>query len=109
MLRLTPYTIWARSWRWLAITLVIALLWTGIGLTLWHDRTMAGDGAVKDTANLALTFEESITRTVEAADQTLLFLRDEYPGAPDGFSSANLGGEPFISERPARADIHGGP
>ena len=78
MSRLTSYGIRAHSWRWLVIALVIGLLWGGIGLTLWHDRAMAENGAVKDSANLARTFEESITRTVEAVDQTLLFLRDEY-------------------------------
>nr|WP_294513683.1 PAS-domain containing protein [uncultured Rhodopila sp.] len=78
MPRLTPYTIREQPWRWLAIMLALAFLWAGIGLTLWHDRTLAEQGAAKDTANLARTFEESITRTVEAVDQTLLFLRDEY-------------------------------
>nr|WP_294547508.1 PAS-domain containing protein [uncultured Rhodopila sp.] len=75
---LTPNGIRAQSWRWLAIAASVVLLWAAIGLTLWHDRALAEQGAVKDTANLARTFEESITRTVEAVDQTLLFLRDEY-------------------------------
>jgi signal transduction histidine kinase/CheY-like chemotaxis protein len=78
LLRLKPYYIQVQAWRWLAIAAAIVPLWAAIGLTLWHDRALAEQGAVKDTANLARTFEESITRTVEAVDQTLLFLRDEY-------------------------------
>jgi signal transduction histidine kinase len=78
LLRLTPKGIPGQSWRWLAIAASIGLLWAGIGLTLWHDRALAEQGAMKESANLARTFEESITRTVEAVDQTLLFLRDEY-------------------------------
>ena len=37
---------------------------------------------MKDTANLALTFDEDITRTVEAVDQTLLFTREAYRHDP---------------------------
>jgi signal transduction histidine kinase len=78
LLRLTAYGILAQSLRWLAVGAAIGLLWAGIGLTVWHDRELAEQGAMKETANLAGTFEESITRTVEAVDQTLVFLRDEY-------------------------------
>src|SRR4051812_37670721 len=65
-------------WHWLTISAAIGLLWAAIGLTLWHDHTEARNNAEKDTANLTRSFDESITRTVEAVDQTLLFIREGY-------------------------------
>jgi signal transduction histidine kinase/ActR/RegA family two-component response regulator len=60
------------------IGLIVGLLWAGIGFGLWHDYQVAEQGAAKDSANLARSFDEDITRTVEEVDQTLLFLRDAY-------------------------------
>ena len=65
-------------WHRVVASIAIGLLWTVIGATLWHDRMAAEAGAMKDTANLARTFEENIVRTVEAVEQTLLFIRQEY-------------------------------
>jgi PAS domain-containing protein len=65
-------------WHLSLIGLIIGLLWAGIGFNLWHDYRAAERDAAKDAANLARTFEENITRTVEAVDQTLLFVRDAY-------------------------------
>jgi signal transduction histidine kinase/CheY-like chemotaxis protein len=60
------------------MVLILGLLWAGIGTMLWHDYAEAEQGAAKDTANLARSFEEDIARTVEAVDQTLLFIREAY-------------------------------
>jgi hypothetical protein len=65
-------------WHWLTVTAVIGFEWMGIGLTLWHDHTAARKGGDKESANLARLLDESITRTVEAVDQTLLFIREGY-------------------------------
>src|SRR5690348_6064265 len=65
-------------WHWLTMFAPTSLLWASIGLTLWQDHTAARKGPENDTANLARSFDDSITRTVEAVDQTLLFIREGY-------------------------------
>jgi signal transduction histidine kinase/CheY-like chemotaxis protein len=75
----------AYAWHLSLIGAILGLLWAGIGFDLWHDHKVAELDAAKDTANLALTFEEDITRTVEAVDQTLLFTREAYRHDPAGF------------------------
>ena len=80
----------AYAWHLSLIALVVGLLWTGIGLNLRHEYTTAEQGAVKDTANLARTFDEDITRTVESVDQTLLFLRHAYLHDRAGFTTGSL-------------------
>jgi signal transduction histidine kinase/CheY-like chemotaxis protein len=68
----------AYAWHLFSIVLIIGLLWAGIAFNLWHDYEAAEQDAVKDTTNLARSFDEDITRTVEAVDQTLLFIREAY-------------------------------
>ena len=68
----------AYAWHLSLIGLIVGLLWAGIGFSLWHDYQAAEQGAAKDSANLARSFDEDITRTLEEVDQTLLFLRDAY-------------------------------
>ena len=80
----------AYAWHLSLIALVVGLLWTGIGLNLRHEYTTAEQGAVKDTANLARTFDEDITRTIESVDQTLLFLRHAYLHDRAGFTTGSL-------------------
>jgi signal transduction histidine kinase/ActR/RegA family two-component response regulator len=87
----------AYLWHLALIGMVTGLLWAGIGVTLWHDRGVAERQADNDAANLARAFEENITRTIEAVDQTLLFLRDEYRRDPDGFANGSWpGGHAFL-------------
>ena len=74
----------AYAWHLSTIGLIVGLLWAGIGFNLWHDYRAAEQDAAKDTANLARTFDENITRTVEAVDQTLLFTREAYRHDPTG-------------------------
>jgi PAS domain-containing protein len=76
---------WAYAWHLSSIALIIGLLWAGIGFSLWHDYQEAQRGAAKDTANLARSFEENIARTVEAVDQTLVFVREAYTHDRTGF------------------------
>jgi signal transduction histidine kinase len=79
----------AYGWHLSLIGLFVGLLWAGIGFSLWHDHEAAEQEAVKDTANLARTFDEDITRTVEAVDQTLLFAREAYRRDPAGFMAGS--------------------
>ena len=86
-------------WHLSFIALIIGLLWAGIGFDLWHDYREAERGAAKDTANLALAFEEDITRTVEAVDQTLLFVREAYQHDRMGvLLGAWTKGRPFLDD-----------
>jgi signal transduction histidine kinase/ActR/RegA family two-component response regulator len=74
----------AYAWHLSLVGLAIGLLWAGIGFDLWHDYSAVEQEAAKDTANLARSFDENITRTVEAVDQTLVFVREAYQHDPAG-------------------------
>lgn len=65
-------------WHLCLIVLIICLVWAGIGLSLVRERDVVALDAAKDTANLALAFEEDIARTIDFVDQALLFLREAY-------------------------------
>jgi signal transduction histidine kinase/CheY-like chemotaxis protein len=89
----------AYAWHLVLIGLVIGLLWAGIGVTLWHDQGVAEQEADNDAANLARAFEENITRTIEAVDQSLLFLREEYQHDPAAFAKGSwASGRAFLDE-----------
>jgi signal transduction histidine kinase/ActR/RegA family two-component response regulator len=75
------------------------VLWSGIGFNLWRDYKLANVDAAKDTVNLARAFDENITRTVEAVDQTLLFVRDAYRRDPATFDlGAWAHGRSFLND-----------
>jgi signal transduction histidine kinase/ActR/RegA family two-component response regulator len=85
--------------QWVVIGALIALLWGGIAFNLWRDRHQAEQQAVADSANLARAFEENINRTIEAVDQTLLFVRDSYARDPTGFDLSTWArARPFLNE-----------
>ena len=86
-------------WHLSLIVLIIGLLWAGIGFDLWHDHQAAENDAANEAANLALAFEEDITRTIEAVDQTLLFVREAYQHDRTGMlSGAWTRGRPFLGD-----------
>ena len=85
--------------QWLVIGALIAMLWGGITFNLWRDHHQALQQAQADSANLARAFEENINRTVEAVDQTLLFVRDSYARDPTGFDLNTWArARPFLNE-----------
>ncbi len=83
----------------LMIGAVIALLWAGISFNLWRDHAQAERQAVAGTANLSRAFEENINRTIEAVDQTVLFVRDAYARDPTGFDLSTWArARPFLNQ-----------
>lgn len=89
----------AYTWHLSLIVLIVGLLWAGIGFDLWHDYQAAEQDAANEAANLALAFEEDITRTIEAVDQTLLFVREAYQHDRTGMlSGAWTQGRPFLGD-----------
>ncbi|WP_158925320.1 PAS-domain containing protein [Acidisphaera sp. S103] len=91
----------AYGWHLSLIGLFVGLLWAGIGFSLWHDHRAAEREAANDTANLARTFDEDITRSVEAVDQTLLFTREAYRHDPTGFLAGS-----WANVHAFRDDLH---
>jgi signal transduction histidine kinase/DNA-binding NarL/FixJ family response regulator len=63
----------------------IVVLWGGVGYTLSTERRQALNGSRQDTSNLARAFEEHITRSIKAVDQSLLNVRESYIKDPAGF------------------------
>jgi signal transduction histidine kinase len=67
--------------RWL-LALFAGLLLSGIwGMTLWQlgqDARQAADSASRDARDLVLLFREHASRTIAAADQSVMFLRERY-------------------------------
>ena len=67
---------------------MIALLWSSIAYHRGVARQAALDAADVTTANLAISFEEQILRTIRGIDSTLLVLRAVYEKNPAAFDLA---------------------
>jgi len=81
------------------VILFVSVVWSGISFNLWSDYRNAEENAAKDSINLARSFGENITRTVEAVDQTLLFVREIYQQSRGAFDLGPWArGRTFLNE-----------
>jgi signal transduction histidine kinase/DNA-binding response OmpR family regulator len=66
----------------------ILLVWASIGVHLWQEYSRASDGVEQDTGNLTSGLAASVASTLDAVDQTLIYIRESYARDPVGFDLA---------------------
>ena len=68
------------------VAIILVALWGGIGMQLARERSDAIETAERTADNTAGAAEQVISRTIEAIDQRLLFMRQAFRRDPLGFS-----------------------
>ena len=66
----------------------VVVMWAVMLHALSTERAQALQAAVQNTTNLSRAFEEQIVRSINAVDQTLRYMRDNYQRDPVGFDVA---------------------
>ncbi|MBM3535991.1 MAG: hypothetical protein FJX60_23515 [Alphaproteobacteria bacterium] len=71
-----------------AAVCVLVGAWAALLASLYFSGKNAEDRALRDTANLAHTFEEHLTRLVSGIDRHMLFLKRDFERDPSRFDLA---------------------
>ncbi len=73
-----------------AVIMLIAsvLVWSAISVHLWQEYDRSTAVVEQETGNLARGLAENVQRTLDAIDQTLIYIRDAYARDPASFDLA---------------------
>lgn len=68
--------------------LLTAMIWGSVGMQIHADRARQIEDTLRDSANLARTFEEHTVRTIKNVDQAVLFVKYQYEQLGQGIDIA---------------------
>lgn len=87
---------------------VLLLIWGATWMQMRQEYAAIEHEAMKETSNLALAFEENITRSITAIDQVILIVRDSYARDAARFDLRNWAHErPFMNDQTMQIAIIG--
>ena len=84
---------------------LIGYIWVDFYYAMGQEQQTEYQGALKETANFARTFEEHTLRTIKNADQTAFFIKQQYErndvpkDMPDYVKKGDFLGAPFLRLR----------